>query len=304
MSLICQISIVVIAGILSLRGVIKVGAIITVSNLGGTIFGSLTALSFCIVGISATKPVFQKFHDFGDKASSNFSDDENEQSLNVGPTDSIELKHLSYGARKSQTKILTDLNIKFEMGKKYAIVAPSGYGKSTLLNLIFGLIPATAGSYTVDGTDFENVKTKTQANMTYVDQTPYIFAGTVRKNILLDREATELELEQAVRISGVADFIADLPAGLDTVLQHGGPNLSGGQRQRVTLARMLLKEKPVILLDEATSALDRHEAVKVEKNILSQSDKTVIFVTHQLKDEVLGYVDSVVDLTEINHVAS
>ncbi|MFD1410705.1 ATP-binding cassette domain-containing protein [Lapidilactobacillus gannanensis] len=179
-------------------------------------------------------------------------------------------------------------------------MAPSGSGKTTLLNIIFDMLVDYQGQLLVDGQDYHQLsESAIQARMLYVDQHPYIFSATLRENILMGRPASAAQLQEICDICGVNEFLPQLDNGLDTMLRHGGDNLSGGQMQRIAMARMLLSDRPILLLDEITSALDAKTALRIEQKILSQTDKTIIMVTHNLHDEIRPLVDQTVDFAAI-----
>lgn len=292
-SFLSQAAVVVLAGWLALKGIMKVGNIITCSSLAGVIFGNLTALSFSIVGLRTVKPIAEKFQLQAVK--------ENKNEDNRHLTDfhqAIALKNVTFKYSDQSTPIIKNLSLQFQKNKKYALIAPSGFGKTTILNLIFDMYTDYSGDLTIDGYNYHDLpENLIQAQMLYVDQHPYIFSGSLKDNILMGRSIDNQELKQVCWTCGLDQFIEALPNGIDTQLRHSGANLSGGQTQRIALARMLLSERPILLLDEITSALDLETALRVEENILKQPDKTVIMVTHNLHDEMRDLLDNIVDLT-------
>jgi len=166
------------------------------------------------------------------------------------------------------------------------VVGPSGAGKSTLIDVLLGLLPPTAGRITVDGRDIASALRSWQRHIGYVPQEPFILDDTVRRNVafgLPDAEIDDRRVLAALRVAQVADVVASLPRGLDTVLGERGTRLSGGQRQRIAIARALYYEPEVLVFDEATSALD----TPTERELIAALDalrgvKTLIVIAHRL----------------------
>ncbi|PRO83463.1 hypothetical protein C6Y10_11665 [Lactiplantibacillus pentosus] len=299
-SVLSQAAIGVLAGSLALNGIMKVGNVITCSSLAGVIFGNLTALSFAIVGLRTVKPIIKKFQ----LASSNSATQATSQATTQSTANltnfqrAIDFDDVTFTYDNQSTPTLRKLNLRLEKNHKYALVAPSGFGKTTILNLIFGMYTDYQGTLTIDGQDYRQLpESQIQAQMLYVDQHPYIFTGNLRENILMGRTVDDQTFAAVCRICGIDEFVDELPDGFTTQLRHGGANLSGGQMQRVAMARMLLSDRPILLLDEITSALDLETALRVETNILQQSNKTVIMVTHNLHQQTKPLFDKIIDLT-------
>ncbi len=178
-------------------------------------------------------------------------------------------------------------NISFEVhkGETFAFVGNSGGGKTTTVNLLPRFYDIKEGSITIDGTDIRDFTLESlRNNIAVVFQDNFLFSGTIRENIMLgDENATQEQLEKAVRMAYLDEFIATLKDGLDTVIGERGVLLSGGQKQRVAIARAFLKNAPIIILDEATSALDNKAEAIVQKAIDNlMQDKTVFVIAHRL----------------------
>jgi ATP-binding cassette subfamily B protein len=188
-------------------------------------------------------------------------------------------------AYATERPILSGIDLTIHPGETVAFVGPSGAGKTTLLALLPRFYEVTAGRITLDGTDIRDV---TQASLRraigLVSQDVFLFAGTLRHNIAYGRlDATEDEIMAAARRARLEALIADLPDGLDTVIGERGVKLSGGQRQRVAIARIFLKNPPILILDEATSALDTETERQIQASLedLSQG-RTVLMIAHRL----------------------
>ncbi len=135
--------------------------------------------------------------------------------------------------------------------------------------------------------------------ISYLQQDPYIFSTSLKWNLTLGKNIPDAEINNVIHECGLEDMIAKLPNGVDTVLNDQGEQLSGGQKQRISFAREILRDTPIYLLDEATSALDKSASVKLEKAILSKKNKTVIMVTHHLREEIKQLANKVINLNEV-----
>ena len=181
--------------------------------------------------------------------------------------------------------VLKNINLSVKRGETIALVGNSGGGKSTLVNLIPRFYDVKSGSIKIDGIDIRDYSLNSlRQNIAVVFQDNFLFSGTIRENILLGKEnATEEELQRAVKIAYLDEFIATLQNGLDTQIGERGILLSGGQKQRVAIARAFIKDAPIIVLDEATSALDNKSEAIVQKAIDNlMRDKTVFIIAHRL----------------------
>jgi ABC-type multidrug transport system fused ATPase/permease subunit len=187
----------------------------------------------------------------------------------------------AYGPDK---KVLQDVNLKAPAGQVTALVGPSGEGKTTLLRLMLGLLPAQQGVLTlVDGDGRRHLLgADTRHCFSYVPQGNTVIAGTVAENLRLGREdASDAELEAALRDACAWEFVQELPLGMDSPIGEGGKGLSEGQAQRLAIARALVRRAPVMLLDEVTSALDRDTEQKVLENLMHRG-VTAVVITHRM----------------------
>lgn len=181
--------------------------------------------------------------------------------------------------------VLKGINLEVTKGQTIAFVGNSGGGKSTIVSLIPRFYDVTSGSITIDGIDIRDYSLESlRSNIAVVFQDNFLFSGTIRENILLGNEnATQEQLQKAVDMAYLSDFIVDLKDGLDTQIGERGIRLSGGQKQRVAIARAFLKDAPIVILDEATSALDNKAEAIVQKAIENlMQDKTVFVIAHRL----------------------
>lgn len=181
--------------------------------------------------------------------------------------------------------VLEEGNASFEKGDFVAIRGISGIGKSTLMKMLLGVFKPKSGEiklYEKNG-DYVEASPTTRALFSYVPQGNYLFSGTLRENILLiNPDAAKEEIDEALTISDIKDFVYSLPNGLDTVIGEKGLGISEGQAQRLAIARALLSKAPILLLDEATSALDAQTEYNVLKHIKELNQKTCIIITHKM----------------------
>lgn len=181
--------------------------------------------------------------------------------------------------------VLKNINLQIKQGETIALVGNSGGGKTTIVNLLPRFYDIKSGSISIDGIDIRDYTLESlRQNIAVVFQDNFLFSGTIRDNILLGNEnATEEQINQAVKMAYLDEFIASLKDGLNTQIGERGILLSGGQKQRVAIARAFLKDAPIIILDEATSALDNKAEAIVQKAIDNlMQDKTVFVIAHRL----------------------
>ncbi len=187
--------------------------------------------------------------------------------------------------KESTNFTLEDINLKINVNKMTAIVGKSGAGKSTLIDLLMGLLKPESGMVSIDGRDLSDRELLALRNsISYVPQDPFLFHGTIRDNLLMVKpDACEEELWKSLEFSSAAEFVNNLPNGLDTVIGDRGIKLSGGERQRLVLARAILKQPSILILDEATSALDSVNEMKIQHAIEQlKGSITVIVIAHRL----------------------
>lgn len=196
----------------------------------------------------------------------------------------IEFHDVSFEYVKN-VPVLKNVDLTVHRGETIALVGNSGGGKSTLVSLLPRFYDVTSGKITVDGHDIRDFTLQSlRENIGVVFQDNFLFAGTIRENIMLgNKDATPDQIETAIKMACLDDFIATLKDGLDTQIGERGILLSGGQKQRVAIARAFLKNAPILILDEATSALDNKSEAVVQRAIENlMMDKTVFVIAHRL----------------------
>ena len=213
----------------------------------------------------------------------------------------ISISGVTFKYPDSDNPVFRNFSHTFQPGTATAIVGETGAGKTTLIRLLLALMRPAEGRMTLfsqhDGQPEIDISPMTRCNFVYVPQGNTLMSGTIRDNLLLGKaDATDEEMQAALRRS-CADFVNELPEGLDTRCSEAGGGLSEGQAQRITIARALLRNRPVMLFDESTSALDPATERQLLSNVLSTHDKTVIFITHRMA--VCDYCDEVLRLRNI-----
>ncbi len=209
----------------------------------------------------------------------------------------LKIENLTFGYSEETKPVLSDFSMVVKPGTMVAVMGETGVGKTTLLRLLLALIKPDSGRIVIeDETQSVEVCENTRSNFVYVPQGGSLFSGSIRDNLLLGNpEAHDDVLKRVLHIAS-AQFVLDLPNGLDTVLGEDGSGLSEGQAQRVAIARSLLRPGKILLLDEATSALDSVTEQTFLKNLKKEiGDRTVLFITHHA--EIAEYCDYKYNLT-------
>ena len=209
----------------------------------------------------------------------------------------IEFKNVNFSYEEKS--ILKGLSLNIEAGKMLALVGPSGGGKTTFCNLIPRFYDVTNGDITIDGKSIYDVTLESlRGNIGIVQQDVFLFTGTIKDNILYGKhDATDEEVIIAAKRANIHEFITKLPDGYDTYIGERGVKLSGGQKQRISIARVFLKNPPILILDEATSALDNATEYMIQKSLEELCEgRTTIVVAHRLStiknaDEILVLTD-------------
>lgn len=197
----------------------------------------------------------------------------------------IEFDHVDFGYEKEGFPVLRDMNFTVKPGETVALVGMSGGGKSTIVSLIPRFYDVTGGAIRIDGHDLRDIQTKTlRDQIGLVLQDSILFSDSVRSNILMGNpDATEEEVVSAAKAANAHDFIMELPEGYETKVGERGVKLSGGQKQRLSIARVFLKNPPMLILDEATSALDLESEALIQESLSRLAhNRTTVIVAHRL----------------------
>ena len=197
----------------------------------------------------------------------------------------VRYDHVSFHYNDDETPVLSDISIDIPAGKSIALVGPSGSGKTTICSLLPRFYDVTGGSITVDGKDIRGLTLKSlRSQIGMVQQDVYLFDGTIKDNIAYGKPgASDEEIIKAAKCASIHDFIMELPDKYDTYVGERGTRLSGGQKQRISIARVFLKNPPILILDEATSALDNESERWIQKSLEELSkNRTTITIAHRL----------------------
>ena len=208
-------------------------------------------------------------------------------------------KDVTFHYNDDETTVLSHVSIDIPAGKSVALVGPSGAGKTTICSLLPRFYDVTGGQITVDGQDVRSFTLKSlRSQIGVVQQDVYLFSGTIRENIAYGKpDASEEEIIMAAKCANIHDFIMELPEQYDTFVGERGARLSGGQKQRISIARVFLKNPPILILDEATSALDNESERWIQRSLEELSkDRTTITIAHRLS--TIKNVDEIIVITE------
>ena len=222
--------------------------------------------------------------------------------------DAVELKDVkgrvcyedvSFHYSDDETTVLSHVSIEIPAGKSVALVGPSGGGKTTICSLLPRFYDVTDGRVTIDGQDIRSLTLKSlRSQIGVVQQDVYLFSGSIRDNIAYGKpDATEEEIIEAAKCANIHDFIMELPDQYDTFVGERGARLSGGQKQRISIARVFLKNPPILILDEATSALDNESERWIQHSLEELSkNRTTITIAHRLS--TIKNADEIIVITE------
>lgn len=211
----------------------------------------------------------------------------------------IAFNNVTFKYGDSDENVIRDINYKIDSGKTVALVGPSGGGKTTLCHLIPRFYDVTEGSITIDGIDIRDITLSSlRQNIGLVQQDVFLFSGTIRENILYGKiDATDEEVVEAAKNANIHDFIMTLKDAYDTDTGEKGVKLSGGQKQRISIARVFLKNPPILILDEATSALDNESEAIIQESLRRLSKgRTTLVIAHRLS--TIKNADEIIVLTK------
>ena len=211
----------------------------------------------------------------------------------------VRFENVTFSYSDENDNVLKDISLDIKPGENIAVVGPSGSGKTTLCNLIPRFYETSCGKITIDGRDIRDITLASlRGNIGMVQQDVYLFSGSVKENIAYGKQnASDEEIVNAARMAGADGFIENLPEGYDTYVGERGVKLSGGQKQRISIARLFLKNPPILILDEATSALDNESELLVQKSLEKLAKgRTTFTIAHRLT--TIRNADRIIVLTK------
>jgi ABC-type multidrug transport system fused ATPase/permease subunit len=263
----------------------------------------ITSIQSSMQQIASTIPAFEAFIDLQNECENAREIQEWKNYRNINPIiirQGLECQNVSFRYNQEEPiYALKDINLQIPSNCMTAIVGRSGAGKSTLIDIIMGLNQPEKGKVLIDGTPLTSDSLLSlRRSISYVPQDPFLFNESIRENLLLiEPNASEEQIWEALEFSSAAEFVKSLPKGLDTLIGDRGIRLSGGERQRIVLARAILRKPSILVLDEATSALDTENEAKIQEALEKLKGKmTIIVIAHRLS--TIRNADQVVVLDE------
>lgn len=288
-SLVLQMGVFICGAWLAIRGEITAGTVIIFVNLSGYLLQPIQIVPQYWASRRAARSLVDKLAQVTAENAAHTG-----RPIPQQLQDAIQLRDVTFGYEPDKP-ILDHLSVRFEPGKRYALVGTSGAGKSTLLNLLMGSSRDYSGSITVDGVEMRDIDPDSLYDLiSLISQNVFLFDDTIRNNITMFGDFSPEQVDAAVRQAGLDGVLEQ--RGEDYRCGENGVGLSGGERQRVSIARSLLRGTPVLLVDEATAALDAHTASRVTSAILDLPGITSIVVTHRLEEGLLRRYDGILVL--------
>jgi len=286
--------IVMMVGVyLTIKDRITIGELIASVQLMNFIINPFIQSVMIITKMNSTKEITNKVINIIESNQEN-----NELGIKECYQTSINFKDVSFSYSREKA-VVSNISLRLEKGKKYAIVGESGSGKSTILKLILGYYKNYQGMIDIDGVNIKSIHPNSICKLICsVQQNVYLFDGTIKDNITLYEDYSEEEINKAIKLAKLQGLIERLPNGINTHVGENGGSFSGGERQRISIARAIIKKTPIILLDEATSAIDIESANLIENSILSSKECTIIAVTHRLTESSLAKYDEIIVINE------
>lgn len=276
-----------IGGILMMQGQIKVGTLVMMVDLAMNFITPVVTLFNEFNQVKSTVPMWEKtlkalnYHVVISKNKiKNFT--------------GMKIENLAYVTNSDKKEIFKNVSLDVNPGEKALLMAPSGWGKTTLLGLMLGLKMPKQGKILLNGKEVNGDWDTAHNYYSYVNQKPFMFDDTLRFNITLGRKVSDEELKRTIHESGLDKLVEE--HGLDNSVGEAGNSLSGGQIQRVEIARALLSGRPILLADEATSALDPNLSLAIHKTLLKNQRIAVIEVAHKISPEEKAMFDKIVQL--------
>lgn len=270
------------------RGLISIGAIFVASQLTNSIKSPAIDIINNKIYMNSTKSIREKL--FSELTEDKIIEKDKDFSFK----DKISIENLSF-SYDGENRILEDVNLEIHKNNKYLIVGESGSGKSTFFKILMKWIENFSGNILVDSKNINEITTQ-EWNKEFVPvlQETYIFEKSVGFNITFEENYDEKRLEEAIKTSGLSDFVSNLDKGINTIIKEDGSNISGGEKKRIGIARALYKNGNVLLVDEPFSSIDKKTQEQIEKMLLSLEDKTILNISHSYDENFIRQYDYVI----------
>lgn len=275
-----------VGAILMFNGQIGAGTLVMIVQLSNDFINPVTMIFDQINQIRSTKPLWDKVEKaLAIKAIS--SENKAAQSFTQ-----LDVENLAY--EQNSKLLFANVNFSLKSGEKILLMAPSGWGKTTLLRLLVGQISPSKGTIKIDQESINGNWAKAHDYFGYINQKPFIFDRDLKFNVTLGKDVSGRQLEDAIEEAGLAKLVKE--KGLNYAVGQNGSNLSGGQIQRIEIARALLAKRPILLADEATSALDAKLSLQIHQTLLNNPKVAVIEVAHKISEQEKAMFNRIIDL--------
>ena len=276
-----------IGGIMMMQGSLSVGTLFMMVDLAMNFITPVVTLFNEFNQVKSTVPMWKKT-----QKALNYEAIENSEKPEK--FEGLAVEHLAYQTKSDKHTIFTDVNLQVKPGEKILLMAPSGWGKTTLLRLMLGLKRPVEGKILINGENVTGDWAKAHNYFSYVNQKPFMFDDTLRFNITLGRKVSDEKLKKVIHLAGLDELVKK--EGLDHKVGEAGNGLSGGQIQRIEIARALLSGRPILLADEATSALDPNLSFAIHETLLKNPHVAIIEVAHKISPEEKAMFNKIVRL--------
>lgn len=286
-STIMYISTYIIGGYFAIKGTISVGLVVSLSQLIGGVVAPLEQLPAILSEINSTIKIREKL-----QLILELKQEYNKGVIPQNLPSEIKFENVTFSYNNSEVNAISNLSLKFEDDKKYAIVGESGSGKSTVAKLLLNFYRCNEGKVEIDNEEISNIDSNyLYHSLSYIQQNVFLFDDTLRSNITLYKEYTDDEVLKVVDLAGLSEFVKKLPNGINTKVGENGNLFSGGERQRLGIARALICQSKFLILDEATSNLDNITSSQIYNSVFNLNNTSTILITHQLNKNTLGKCD-------------
>ena len=272
---------------LAFSGKLTMGTVSTAASMANFVITPCHQIAQCWAKVKSSKGIRQRLE------AAMAAPEEAETGEAIGKIERVACQNVGFAYPGAAQPVLRDATLEVSGPQKVALVGESGCGKSTLAKLLFQYYPDYTGQLLFNGRQVRELDRRAfYGRVGYIAQTAYIFNDTLRNNICLREDFPPQQLEHAIAAAGLADWVASLPEGLDTVLSENGKNLSGGQRQRIGIARLALRKYDLIIADEITASLDPETSAQVMQNLLSMPCM-VVAITHDVNGAFMQEFDQI-----------